>query len=224
MVMIRSQGITSVEQPAVPFPYPCPALCPPIVRATCPTPASALPTLAASSYPIPARLPSPSHSTPGSHASRSRKYIHACTSRLSPFHTHHAVHYTLSFSKATAPSTIPLSSDDTRIADLSTARHHVLSTAHNMHRSYLNTANYYLDSTDYRLNKTKTDKQTQRLAKFSHMHAYYSFQTELHSGCLERKCGIAQSLSSHARSILRMVGTASSTGSLGSRLGSRPAL
>jgi hypothetical protein len=107
MVMIRSQGITSVEQPAVPFPYPCPALCPPIVRATCPTPASALPTLAASSYPIPARLPSPSHSTPGSHASRSHKYIHACPTHLSPFHTHHAVHYTLSSAMAAAPSTTP---------------------------------------------------------------------------------------------------------------------
>ena len=35
------------------------------------------------------------------------------------------------------------------------------------HRSYPNTVNYYLDSTNYRLTKTKTDKLTQRLAEFS---------------------------------------------------------
>jgi hypothetical protein len=220
-------SIELVFTPCVPFPYPCPVLCPPIVRATCPTPTSALPALAASSYPIPARLPSPSHSTPGPHASRSHTYIHAYPARLSPFHTHHAVHYTLSSSKAAAPSTaypIPQSSDDTRIADLSTVHHNFPFTAHNKHRSYLNTANYYLDSTDYRLTKTKTDTLTQRLAEFSYMHAYYSFQSELRSGCLERNCGIVQSLSSHARSILRIVGTTSSDGSLGSQLGSRSAL
>ena len=60
-----------------------------------------------------------------------------------------------------------------------------------------NTINYYLDSTNYRLTKTKTDKLTQRLAEFSYMHAYHSFQSELLcSGCLERKSGIAQTLSS----------------------------
>jgi len=38
----------------------------------------------------------------------------------------------------------------------------------------------------------------QRLAEFSSMHTYtyHSFQSELCSGCLERKSGIAQSLSS----------------------------
>jgi len=39
--------------------------------------------------------------------------------------------------------------------------------------------NYYLDSTNYRLTKTKTNKLTQRLAEFSYMHAYHSFQSEL---------------------------------------------
>ena len=56
--------------------------------------------------------------------------------------------------------------------------------------------NYYLDSTNYRLTKTKTNKLTQRLAEFSYMHAYHSFQSELCFGCLERKSGIVQSLSS----------------------------
>ena len=53
-----------------------------------------------------------------------------------------------------------------------------------------NPVNYYLDSTNYRLTKTKTDKLTQRLAEFSYMHAYHSFQSELCLGCLERKSGI----------------------------------
>ena len=53
-----------------------------------------------------------------------------------------------------------------------------------------------LDSTNYRLTKTKTDKLTQRLAEFSYMHAYHSFQSVLCLGCLERKSGIVQSLSS----------------------------
>jgi len=35
------------------------------------------------------------------------------------------------------------------------------------------------------------------------MHAYHSFQSELCSGCLERKSGIAQSLSS-ASSLFRI--------------------
>ena len=56
------------------------------------------------------------------------------------------------------------------------------------------------------------------------MHAYHSFQSELFSGCLERNCGIAQSLSSYARSLFRIVGTADSAGSLGHRLGNRSAL
>ena len=43
----------------------------------------------------------------------------------------------------------------------------------------------------------------QRLAEFSYMHAYHSFQSELSSGCLERKSGIAQSLSS-ASSLFRI--------------------
>jgi len=73
------------------------------------------------------------------------------------------------------------SSDDTRIADLTTAHHNFIPIKH---RSYPNTVNYYLDSTNYRLTKTKTDKLTQRLAEFSYMHAYHSFQSELCSGCL----------------------------------------
>jgi len=92
----------------------------------------------------------------------------------------------------------PQSSDDTRIADLITAHHNFIPIKH---RSYPNTVNYYLDSTNYRLSKTKTDKQ--RLAEFSYMHAYHSFQSELSSGCLERKSGIAQSLSS-ASSLFRI--------------------
>jgi len=82
---------------------------------------------------------------------------------------------------------------DTRIADLTTAHHNFIPIKH---RSYPNTVYYYLDSTNYRLTKTKTDKLTQRLAKFSYMHAYHSFQSELCFGCLERKSGIVQSLSS----------------------------
>jgi len=93
-----------------------------------------------------------------------------------------------------------------------------------MPRSCLNTANYYFDSTDYRLTKTKTDKLTQRLAELSHMHALYSFQSGLGSGCLERKCGIAQSLNSYACSPFRIVGTANPAFSRGGRLGSRSAL
>jgi len=85
------------------------------------------------------------------------------------------------------------SSDDTRIADFTTAHHYFIPIKH---RSYPNTVNYYLDSTDYRLTKTKTNKLTQRLAEFSYMHAYHSFQSELCFGCLERKSGIVQSLSS----------------------------
>jgi len=57
--------------------------------------------------------------------------------------------------------------------------------------------------TNYRLTKTKTDKLMQRLAEFSYMHAYHSFQSELSSGCLERKSGIVQSLSS-ASSLFRI--------------------
>jgi len=146
--------------------------------------------------------------------------------RLSPFHTHHAIHYTFSSCNAAGPATaypIPQSSDDTGIANLTTAHHHFIPNAHK-HRSYLNTANYYLDSTDYRLTKTKTDKLTQRLAEFSYMHTYHSFQSEFCSGCLERLCGITQSLGSYARSMFRIVGTATSAGSLGGRLGSRSAL
>jgi len=51
-----------------------------------------------------------------------------------------------------------------------------------------NTINYYLDSTNYRLTKTKTDKLTQRLAEFSYMHAYHSFQSELCSGWVNPRC------------------------------------
>jgi len=96
----------------------------------------------------------------------------------------------------------PQSSDDTRIADLTTAHHNFIPIKH---RSYPNTVNYYLDSTNYRLTKTKTDKLTQRLAEFSYiyMHAYHSFQSELSSGCLERKSSIVQSLSS-ASSLFRI--------------------
>jgi len=46
----------------------------------------------------------------------------------------------------------PQSSDDTRIADLTTAHHHFITIKHS---SYSNTVNYYLDSTNYRLTKTK---------------------------------------------------------------------
>ena len=52
----------------------------------------------------------------------------------------------------------PQSSDDTRIADLATAHHHLIPIKH---RSYPNTVNYYLDSTNYRLSKTKTIQLTQ---------------------------------------------------------------
>ena len=52
------------------------------------------------------------------------------------------------------------------------------------------------------------DKLTQRLAEFSYMHAYHSFQSELSSGCLERKSGIVQSLSS--ASSLQSLSSASS--------------
>jgi len=48
-------------------------------------------------------------------------------------------------------------------------------------------------------------KLTQRLAEFSCMLAFHSFQSEQCSGCLEYKYGIAQSLSSYAR--LEKVGT-----------------
>jgi len=44
--------------------------------------------------------------------------------------------------------------------------------------------------------RPKTDKLTQRLAEFSYMHVYHSCQSELCFGCLERKSGIVQSLSS----------------------------
>ena len=55
----------------------------------------------------------------------------------------------------------------------------------------------------------------------------HSFQSEQCSDCLEYKYGIAQSLSSYARSLcfcIVVVGIASSAGSLWSRLGSRSAL
>jgi len=94
----------------------------------------------------------------------------------------------------------PQSSDDTCIADLTTAHHNFIPIKH---RSYPNTVNYYLDSTNYHLTKTKTDKLTQRLAEFSYMHAYHSFQSELCFGCLERKRGIVQSLRS-ASSLFRI--------------------
>ena len=94
----------------------------------------------------------------------------------------------------------PQSSDDTRIADLTTAHHNFIPIKY---RSYPNTVKYFLDSTNYRLTKTKMDKLTQRLAEFSYMHAYHSFQSELSSGCLERKSGIVQSLSS-ASSLFRI--------------------
>jgi len=48
---------------------------------------------------------------------------------------------------------------DTRIADLITAHHNFIPIKH---RSYHNTVNYYLNSTNYRLTKTKMDKLTQR--------------------------------------------------------------
>jgi len=48
----------------------------------------------------------------------------------------------------------PQSSDDTRIADLTTAHHNFLPVKHCSY-SYPNTVNYYLDSTNYRLTKTK---------------------------------------------------------------------
>jgi len=86
---------TTVEQPAAPFPYPCPTLRPPLVRATCHTPTSTLPALAASSYPIPVRLPSPSNSAHVPHASRSHQYIHTCALPVSPRFT------------CTTPSTTP---------------------------------------------------------------------------------------------------------------------
>ena len=72
----------------------------------------------------------------------------------------------------------PQSSDDTRIADLTTAHHNFIPIKH---RSYPNTVNYYLDSTNYCLTKTKTDKLTQRLAEFSYMLAFtrYSFTSRL---------------------------------------------
>ena len=75
------------------------------------------------------------------------------------------------------------SSDDTRIADLTTAHHNFIPIKH---RSYPNSVNYYLNSTNYRLTKTKTDKLTQRLAGFTYIHAYHSFQSELCFSCLER--------------------------------------
>jgi len=106
---------TTVEQPAAPLPRsPTPALPtlhPPLGltrRATCHTPTSAFPALAASSYPIPVRLPSPSNSAHVPHASRSHQYIHTCPTRLPPIHTHHAVHYTLFSCNATAPATVYL--------------------------------------------------------------------------------------------------------------------
>jgi len=115
----------------------------------------------------------------------------------------------------------PQSSDATRIAVLTTAHHHIIPIKH---RSYPNTVNYYLDSTNYRLSKTKTIKLTQRLAEFYCMLAFHSFQSC--SGCLEYKHGIAQCLSSYARSLfcIVVVGIASSADSLGGRLGSRSAL
>ena len=67
------------------------------------------------------------------------------------------------------------SSNDTRIADLTTAHHNFIPIKH---RSYPNTVNYYLDSTNYRLTKTKTIKLTQRLAEFSCMLTFHSFQSE----------------------------------------------
>jgi len=117
----------------------------------------------------------------------------------------------------------PQSSDDTRFAVLTTAHHHII---HIKHRSYPNTVYYYLDPTHYCLSKTKTIKLTQRLAEFSCMLAFHSFQSEQCSGCLEYKYGIAQSLSSYARSLffIVVVGIASSAGSLGGWLGSRSAL
>ena len=79
---------------------------------------------------------------------------------------------------------------------------------------------------NYHPSKTKTIKLTQWLAEFSYMHAFYSFQSEQCSGCLEYKYGIAQSLSSYARSLfcIVVVGISSSAGSLGGRLGCRSAL
>ena len=59
------------------------------------------------------------------------------------------------------------------------------------------------------------------------MLALHSFQSEQCSGCLEYKYGIAQSLSSYARSLcfcIVVVGIASSAGSLWGWLGSRSAL
>ena len=108
--------------------------------------------------------------------------------------------------------------------DLTTAHHNFIPIEH---RSYPNTVNYYLDSTNYSLTKTKTIKLTQRLAEFSCMLAFHSFQSEQCSGCLEYKYGIAQSLSSYARSLcfcIVVVGIASSAGSLWGRMGSRSAL
>jgi len=67
----------------------------------------------------------------------------------------------------------PQSSDATRIADLTTAHHHITPIKH---RSYPNTVNFYLASTNYRLSKTKTIKLTQRLAEFSCMLAFHSFR------------------------------------------------
>ena len=67
------------------------------------------------------------------------------------------------------------SSHDTRIADFTTAHHNFIPIKH---RSYPNTVNYYLDSTNYRLTKTKTIKLTQRLAEFSCMLVFHSFQSE----------------------------------------------
>ena len=60
-----------------------------------------------------------------------------------------------------------------RIADLTTAHYHFIPIKH---RSYpnTNTVNYYLDSTNYRLSKTKTIKLTQRLAEFSCMLAFHT--------------------------------------------------
>jgi len=52
----------------------------------------------------------------------------------------------------------PQSSDDTCIADLTTTHHHLIPIKH---RSYPNTVNYYLDSTNYHLSKTKTIQLTQ---------------------------------------------------------------
>ena len=65
------------------------------------------------------------------------------------------------------------------------------------------------------------------LAEFSYVHTYHSFQSEFCSGCLRRLYAASRRACAPVLalcSLFRIVGTASSAGSIWSRLGSRSAL